>query len=163
MKNYIQLELPVTSQDQIDWLVAELAAAGYEGFEEQDHVLKAYIPEQYWNEEVLLEIAHRVGTTYKHEMIPETNWNAVWESNFEPVTVEKFAGIRAEFHPAFEGIKHEIVITPKMSFGTGHHATTWQMILQMQDINFKEKAVLDFGTGTGVLAILAEKLGAARH
>lgn len=161
MKNYIQLELPVTSQDQIDWLVAELDTVGYEGFEEQDHVLKAYIPEQYWNEEVLLEIAHRVGTTYKFDLIPETNWNAVWESNFEPVTVEKFAGIRAEFHPPFEGIKHEIVITPKMSFGTGHHATTWQMILQMRDINFKQKAVLDFGTGTGVLAILAEKLGAA--
>ena len=84
-----------------------------------------------------------------------------WESQLQPVTINNFAGIRASFHKPLENVEHEIIITPKMSFGTGHHATTFLMIELMQKINFKNKKVLDFGTGTGILAILAEKLGAA--
>jgi ribosomal protein L11 methyltransferase len=86
----------------------------------------------------------------------------LWESNFEPVVVEDFCKVRADFHPASGSAKHDIIITPKMSFGTGHHATTYMMIQQMRDLDFKGKAVADFGTGTGILAILAEKLGSSK-
>lgn len=100
--------------------------------------------------------------TYTKSVIKEENWNAVWESNFEPVRVGDFVGIRANFHPHFEPkVAFEIEITPKMSFGTGHHATTFTVIELMESMDFKGKLVYDFGTGTGILAILAEKLGAS--
>ena len=100
--------------------------------------------------------------TYTKSVIKEENWNALWESNFEPVRVGDFVGIRANFHPHFEPkLAFEIEITPKMSFGTGHHATTFTVIELMESMDFKGKSVYDFGTGTGILAILAEKLGAA--
>jgi ribosomal protein L11 methyltransferase len=99
---------------------------------------------------------------YSKSIIKEENWNALWESNFEPVRVGDFVGIRANFHPHFEPtVSFEIEITPKMSFGTGHHATTFTVIELMESMDFKGKSVYDFGTGTGILAILAEKLGAA--
>ena len=100
-------------------------------------------------------------TRHADDAVGETNWNAVWESNFQPVLVDDFVAVRADFHESIAGVKHEVIITPKMSFGTGHHATTHMMIQQMQAIDFTSKAVFDFGTGTGILAILAEKLGAA--
>ena len=92
----------------------------------------------------------------------EQNWNAVWEQNFQPVIVEDFCAVRAHFHAPISNVQHEIIITPKMSFGTGHHATTYMMMQQMRSIDFRDKTVFDFGTGTGILAILAEKLGAAK-
>ena len=88
------------------------------------------------------------------------NWNEKWESSFSPVQVGNFAAVRATFHAPVSDVRHEILINPKMSFGTGHHATTYLMIQQMQGMNLFEKRVFDFGTGTGVLAILAEKMGA---
>jgi ribosomal protein L11 methyltransferase len=99
---------------------------------------------------------------FSKTIIEETNWNEVWESNFQPVIVDLFVGIRAGFHNAIKDVEHEIVITPKMSFGTGHHATTYMMIEQMKNISFAGAAVFDFGTGTGILAILSEKLGAGK-
>jgi ribosomal protein L11 methyltransferase len=98
--------------------------------------------------------------TYIASEIEKQNWNEVWESNFEPVQVEDFVGIRASFHQPIQGVEHEIVITPKMSFGTGHHATTYLVMQAMRQLDWKNKSVFDFGTGTGILAILAEKLGA---
>ncbi len=86
----------------------------------------------------------------------------MWESNFEPIIVDEFVGIRASFHPPFKNVQHEIIITPKMSFGTGHHATTFLMMEQTQQLDFNQKSVFDFGTGTGVLAILAKKLNAIK-
>lgn len=94
------------------------------------------------------------------ENIPTQNWNEVWESAFQEVEVEGFCRIRASFHSRDPQFKHEITIDPKMAFGTGHHATTYQVISFMKDIDFEGKKVLDFGTGTGVLAILAQKLDA---
>ncbi|RYD96899.1 MAG: 50S ribosomal protein L11 methyltransferase [Sphingobacteriales bacterium] len=102
------------------------------------------------------------GFTFETEVIGERNWNAEWEKNFPPVVVNDFVAVRAHFHEPIPGVRHELLITPKMSFGTGHHATTWQMMQAMESLDFNGKRVFDFGTGTGVLAILAEKLGASR-
>jgi len=92
----------------------------------------------------------------------EQNWNATWESNFEPVVIEGFCSVRADFHAPIAGVQYDIRITPKMSFGTGHHATTRLMMTQMEDLDFKHKSVFDYGSGTGILAILAEMLGATQ-
>lgn len=146
--------------EQLEWLIAHLAEAGYEGFEEKETDLIAYIPETSFDEELLKELSFKYQLDVRRELLPDQNWNELWESNFPPVIIEDFVGIRAEFHETLKAVKHEILITPKMSFGTGHHATTEMMVLQLRDLDLREKAVLDFGTGTGILAILSEKLGA---
>jgi ribosomal protein L11 methyltransferase len=148
------------SKAQSEILIAELVDYGYEGFEETDSSLKAYIPENIYDEIYLKEMSDRHSISFNKIIIAETNWNQVWESNFQPVIVDDFVSIRAEFHEPIKSVQYEIVITPKMSFGTGHHATTFMMIQQMRDIEFKNKTVFDFGTGTGILAILADKLNA---
>ena len=148
--------------EQTDLLIAQLSVAGYEGFEEQPDTLIAYIPERDFDEAGLQSVLQAYGITYIKEIILPVNWNALWESNFEPVQVDDFCGIRAAFHAPFNPPPlYEIVITPKMSFGTGHHATTSSMIKLMQGLDFDGKRVFDFGTGTGILAILAEMMGAA--
>jgi ribosomal protein L11 methyltransferase len=147
-----------------DILIAQLSDKGFEGFEERGNDLVAYIPEgDYKGVAVEVEALTKIyGVSYVKEDIAQTNWNAVWESNFEPVSVDTFCGIRAGFHPPFSPQpQHEIIITPKMSFGTGHHATTSSVIKLMQGVEFRGKRVFDFGTGTGILAILASKMGAS--
>jgi ribosomal protein L11 methyltransferase len=159
--SHFSVSIPANSELQ-QILVALLAEQDYEGFEETETQLLAYIPESSFNEATLITLLEPFGTSYALERIEQTNWNAVWESNFEPVLVGAFCGIRAHFHPPFEPKPlHELIITPKMSFGTGHHATTYSMIELMRDVSFAGKQVFDFGTGTGILAILAQKLGAA--
>lgn len=162
MANYIQIEFQNISNVQSDLLIAQLSEIGFDGFEEEENCLKAFIPANDFIEQTVKEIATNYNLSFTQSTIEETNWNAVWESSFEPVVVEDFVGIRADFHEPIMGVEHEIVITPKMSFGTGHHATTFMMIQQMREIDFIGKTVFDFGTGTGILAILAEKLGAAK-
>lgn len=159
--NYYELVFDIASPDTRELLIAQLAEIGYDGFEETDTSLKAYIPENDFDENSLNEILSKTNIKYSKSIIKKQNWNQLWESNFAPVQVEDFVGIRANFHPPFENVEHEIVITPKMSFGTGHHATTWLVMQLMKSIDFQGKLVFDFGTGTGILAILAEKLGAA--
>jgi ribosomal protein L11 methyltransferase len=141
-------------------MVAQLSEIGFEGFEEAGETLQAFIPENDFSEEALNPLLMQ-GLEVTRKLVPPTNWNATWEKDFEPVVVDKFASIRAHFHQPIAGVQHEVVITPKMSFGTGHHATTYMMIQYMQELELGNRSVLDFGTGTGVLAILAEKLGAA--
>jgi ribosomal protein L11 methyltransferase len=97
---------------------------------------------------------------YSITEVPEENWNATWEANFEPVVIEGFCSVRAHFHAPIPGVQYDIKITPKMSFGTGHHATTRLVMGQMREMDFQDKRVFDYGTGTGILAILAEFLGA---
>lgn len=160
MADYIQVDFQQLTADQAEMLVAALSEAGFEGFEEGDGSLKGFIPAAAFDEVAVRQIAEQLRTGFTHSFIRDTNWNAVWESNFEPVVVDDFVGLRADFHPPVSGVDQEIVITPKMSFGTGHHATTYMMIRQMRDISFAGKTVFDFGTGTGILAILAERLGA---
>lgn len=161
MPNFIQVSFNHIEPEQSDVLIAHLSEAGYEGFEENSKNLKAFIPEQNFDRALLQQIIAEYNFEFDEQLIPEQNWNEVWESNFQPVVVDDFVFIRADFHEPVAGVEHEIIITPKMSFGTGHHATTYMMMQLMRYIDFKGKNIFDFGTGTGVLAILAEKLGAA--
>jgi ribosomal protein L11 methyltransferase len=158
--NYIQVNIQNVSAEQSDMLVAHLAELGFDGFEETENALKAFITEEQFSNEEIATMLAPMKLVYSTEAIASKNWNEEWEKNFEPVIVDDFVAVRADFHAPIKNVEHEIVITPKMSFGTGHHATTFLMMQQMRKIDFKNKTVFDFGTGTGILAILAEKLGA---
>jgi len=160
MSQTIQIIFSELKPEQQDILIALLSDSGFEGFEETENVLEAFINEKMFDKPVLDEIVNKIQIGYKINRVEETNWNQLWESNFQPVIVNDFVAIRAEFHEPIKNVEHEIIITPKMSFGTGHHATTYMMIEQMKGIDFNNKTVFDFGTGTGILAILAQKLGA---
>lgn len=140
-------------------LIAWLTDIGFEAFEEKEKCLKAFIPERDFDEMKLITVVRNINVPYTKLPVKEKNWNTIWEQSFEPVMINNFCAIRAAFHLPVSGIQHEIIITPKMSFGTGHHATTYMMIEAMKDLTFTDKTILDFGTGTGVLAILAEKMG----
>lgn len=157
---HIQITIPTINSEQQDILIALLDNIGYSGFEQTTNSLLAYIAEENFNESELNQILQPLLLPYHKETIAPQNWNALWESNFEPVIIDNFVSIRAAFHQPITTTQHQIVITPKMSFGTGHHATTYTVMQLMQHINFNNTSVLDFGTGTGILAILAEKLGA---
>jgi ribosomal protein L11 methyltransferase len=159
MSNTIQITIHVNNENLRDELIAELSVLNYDAFEEKENELAAFIKEESFVAEALENILKNHKINYTKSLIEDQNWNALWESNFQPVIVDDFCAIRAAFHKPFEDTEHEIIITPKMSFGTGHHATTFMMISQMRHIDFKDKQVADFGTGTGVLSILAEKLG----
>jgi ribosomal protein L11 methyltransferase len=157
--NSIQISIEADEELQ-EILISKLSEFNAEGFEQTDKNLLAYFSEANFDSYEVNEILKDHSFTI--QTIEEQNWNKVWESNFEPVIIEDFCAVRAEFHPHFSNVAHEIIITPKMSFGTGHHATTYMMISQMKEIDFRNKLVFDFGTGTGILAILAEKLGAEK-
>lgn len=159
--HYIEMSFKALSEEQKEILIALLSEMHFEGFEEQARQLKAFIPLDLYDEEMLHTLAEKMQLNYSATELPDVNWNHVWESNFQPVIIGDCA-LRASFHQPIKNIQHEIIVTPKMSFGTGHHATTFMMIQQMQAIDFKDTIVLDFGTGTGILAILAYKLGAAK-
>ena len=156
--NSIQVTI-VANEAQQEILISYLEEFDATGFEQKEHQLVAYFPANNFNSYDITQVLECY--EYTTSEIAEQNWNEVWERSFQPVKVENFCGIRASFHTPMEGVQHEIVITPKMSFGTGHHATTFMMLQQMQRLNFLGKNVLDFGTGTGVLSIMAEKLGAS--
>jgi ribosomal protein L11 methyltransferase len=140
----------------------------YEGFEEEGDLLKAYVSSNLYDQNELKTLAAKHNLSFSITEIENKNWNQLWESKFDPVIIDDashkapWVAIRADFHKPIKNVEHEIIITPKMSFGTGHHATTFMMIKMMSEINFTGKVVLDFGTGTGILAILSEKLGASK-
>jgi len=160
---YIQYFISINSESEAaSIMVAQLSEIGFEGFEEQNDLLVAGGSKTNLDETAADALLHSAGIQFSKKEILNQNWNAIWESSFDPVFVNGFAAVRAAFHEPVENVKHEIVITPKMSFGTGHHATTWLMIANMEHLDFANKQVIDFGTGTGVLAILAEKLGAKK-
>lgn len=160
MDNYIGVRFKA-SAEQSEILSALLLSMDYEGVEEGEKESIAFIKEANFNEQELQAVFSQCNISYELSTVAQQNWNAEWESSFEPVQVDDFALIRAFFHEARAGVEHDIIITPKMSFGTGHHATTYLMIQLMRDLDFSNRTVIDFGTGTAVLAILAEKLGAA--
>lgn len=161
MSNYFKIDIKEVTGDAQDMLIAQLSDFGFYAFEQDEDCLSAYITEKDFIPENLIGILP-ANKHFIKTVIEEENWNSQWESSFQPVLIGDFALIRASFHEPVDGVKHDLVITPKMSFGTGHHATTFLMIEQSQNIDFYDKSVLDFGTGTGVLAILAEKLGASK-
>jgi ribosomal protein L11 methyltransferase len=165
MSTTIHVSIDVTDEAVKDIMIAELADLGFDGFEETETGLFSYIDSARFDGEVtsgLEDLVSRHGARYTSAAIDKQNWNALWESNFEPVLVDDFVGVRANFHEPFNGrVEHDIIITPKMSFGTGHHGTTYSVMQLMRGIDFTNKSVFDFGTGTGLLAILAHKLGAS--
>lgn len=158
--NYISVTVHGIDEHTYYSLLSNVFDAEYAGVEEQGNQYIFFFEEDKWTDEYLNKMK-ALSLNFTIETIGKKNWNEVWESNFSPVEIEDFCYIRAHFHPEKSGFKHQILITPKMSFGTGHHATTHQMMLGMKDIEFSGKKVLDYGTGTGILAILAEQLGAA--
>jgi len=168
MADYTQIEFEHLSTGQKEIIIALLSEMKYEGFEEVEDLLKAFIPSAFYDENELTTFCERHGLFFSRSKVEDKNWNTHWESNFHPVTIghsidnKPWVAVRAMFHEPIVNASHELIITPKMSFGTGHHATTSMMMKMMSELDFTDKMVLDFGTGTGVLAILSEKLGAAR-
>ena len=155
--NTIQIKIKASVEDQ-EILISELENLST-GFEQTDDELIAYFDELKFESYEVNKILESF--EFKMETLQEKNWNEIWEQNFNPIQIGDYCAIRADFHPAINGVQYELIITPKMSFGTGHHATTYMMIEQMRSLDLTDKSVLDFGTGTGVLAILAEKKGAS--
>jgi ribosomal protein L11 methyltransferase len=147
-----------------DILIAELAEVGFDTFEENDAGFCAYTTEDVFNPDAVAEVMSRYEglgeLTYSHRIITRQNWNAEWEKNFQPLVIAERVSVRAPFHPKPEGVEHDIVIMPRMSFGTGHHETTALMIENQLDVDHRGQRVLDMGCGTGILAIMAEMLGA---
>lgn len=165
LNQYIELLLPC-SEEQKEILIAELDMEGYESIMETDEGLNSYISKEAFRENFITDISERYSLDQERiswVLVEEKNWNIEWEKNFEPVAVDDLCYIRAPFHPSGQaGFKHELVVLPRMSFGTGHHATTYLMIKnQVLHIDHKDKKVLDAGCGTAILAVMAEKLGAA--
>ena len=152
-------------QPATEILIAELGYAGFESFVENKEGVTAYIQKNDWNAFILEDIqilnSDEFSITYEFNEIEQTNWNAEWERNFKPIVVDDLVTVRAPFHE-IPSTKYDIIIEPKMSFGTGHHETTHMMIQHILRNDCQGKSVLDMGCGTGVLAILAEKTGATR-
>ncbi|MBT3622359.1 MAG: 50S ribosomal protein L11 methyltransferase [Flavobacteriales bacterium] len=148
-----------------DILVARLNEIEFESYNEDKTGVKAYVQTHLMDEgavkEIIAEVAELCELNFTINKVKQENWNEQWENNFEPVHINEKCVIRAHFHDSFADIEQEIIITPKMSFGTGHHETTSLVMNEMFGIDFKNKSVLDMGSGTGVLAILASKLGAS--
>lgn len=160
MPDSIEFNIQVADNFVKEILIARLSVAGADGFEEQKNRLKAFVPADHEDLAGVCAIIEQSGAAYEKTMVKAQNWNAAWEADFKPVIIADFCAIRAAFHAPEPSVKHDIIITPKMSFGTGHHATTYLMIQAMSKLDFNNKTVFDFGTGTGVLAVLAEKCGA---
>jgi ribosomal protein L11 methyltransferase len=161
---YIGYEFKVSPlQPAVEILIAELGYAGFESFVENQDGVTAYIQKEEWHADILDNIqvldSDEFQITFEFNEIEQTNWNAEWEKNFKPIVVDNQVTVRAPFHDKPE-TAYDLVIEPKMSFGTGHHETTHMMIQHILKNDFKDKSVLDMGCGTGVLAILAEKVGA---
>ena len=154
------MSINVPAGDRRDILIALLSDAGYEGIEEQAEVIHAYISEDGYQERIVEELLGQGSEIFQTEVVEYRNWNQLWEDSIQPLIVSDFCTIVTHFHKVEVSTPHKITITPKMSFGTGHHATTRLMMIAMRNIDFKGRKVLDFGTGTGVLAILAAQMGA---
>ena len=162
--NYIEYDFTVSPTEMgAEILMAELAEVGFDSFEDTPTGIKAYIPKDSWNEHILQDIYllsnPEFTISYQITEIEQVNWNEEWEKNFSPIVVEDLCTVRANFHPV-PNTRYDIVITPKMSFGTGHHETTYMMLQQLLPLSLEGAKVLDMGCGTGILAIMAALRGA---
>jgi len=163
---YIEISFQIEPvQPTSEILIAQLSGIGFESFIEEDDGLKAYIQKDEFQEKLLKDISilknQEFQISFQISEIEDQNWNAKWESEYEAVVVDERCYIRAPFHKSKKDIEFEIIIEPQMSFGTAHHETTYQMIQLLLKEDVKDKTILDMGSGTAVLAILAAKKGAA--
>lgn len=165
---YIELSCKLSPVEPwADIYIAELAEAGFESFTEEENGFKAYIASCHYPAELVKNIFERKGTlapdhiSWQVIRIGGKNWNAVWESNFQAVVIADRCHVRAPFHEPIQGMDYEIIIEPKMSFGTGHHETTSLIVQWLLETDIKGQSLLDMGCGTGILAILAAKMGAS--
>ena len=153
----------IGDQPAREWLIAILAEAGFESFADQDEALLAYIPRMKYTGSLLAQLRLKESwpaMTYTISELEDINWNSEWEKNYSPVTIGGRCHIRAPFHPERKEIPLEIIIEPRMAFGTAHHETTALMIEWILSMDLDGKEVLDMGCGSGVLAILSNKCGA---
>lgn len=164
--NYYEFVFKIEHSEEVyrDLLIHSLGEAGFDTFEETENGFNAYILEKLAEElefdNLIAPFRDNIAFSYEKNFIPQKNWNEVWESNFEPLTIGDQCHVRATFHPSRPEFPIEIVIDPKMSFGTGHHQTTSMVMEFMLTMDFSGKSVLDMGCGTAILAILAAKRGA---
>ncbi len=164
--NYTELALELNPLELFsEMLTYQLGEVGFEMFEDTPQGFKAYIQTANYNNEAVLEIIEGIKelnceVTYSVQDIPWQNWNAEWEKNYQPEIIGNKIYVRAEFHEANPSYPHEIIVQPRMAFGTGHHPTTSQVMEAMLNIDFQNKSLLDMGCGTGILAILGMQLGA---
>ncbi|MES2285372.1 MAG: 50S ribosomal protein L11 methyltransferase [Bacteroidota bacterium] len=163
--NYIELIVNVEPKEQgSDILIAELSEIGFESFVDAENGFSAFIQEEQYHENevktMVLNYSDLFKISFSTKIIQQQNWNKEWESNFQPIDVDGKCYIRAPFHQAQKSFKYDVIIEPKMSFGTGHHNTTQLMIQKLMQLDVKNRSLLDMGCGTGVLAILASMIGA---
>jgi ribosomal protein L11 methyltransferase len=164
MQNYLEFSFKISPlQPWNEILMAELIEIGFDSFTEENDGILGYVQKDLFDDNQLKNLPlfqnQDVKIEFSFTEMPNINWNEEWEKNFEPINIDDKVLIRAEFHESVPGM-HEIIIQPKMSFGTGHHPTTHLMIQQMMEMDFKNKKVLDMGCGTSVLAIYAKQIGA---
>ena len=161
--DYVQVSITCL-EDYREILIAELAAVGFDSFLETETGFEAYVPQDQFSrdsfDEVIATYREPAALTLVEGIMPKVNWNEEWEKNYDPIEVDQLVYVRASFHAPKPGFQYEIVINPKMSFGTGHHATTFQLLSMQGKIDHQGKRVLDVGSGTGILAIMAHLLGA---
>ncbi|MDP4656625.1 MAG: 50S ribosomal protein L11 methyltransferase [Algoriphagus sp.] len=160
---YVQVTLTCLEEYR-EILIAELAAIGFDSFLETETGIEGYVLQEQFSrdsfDEVISTYRESAALTVVEGVLPKVNWNEEWEKNYDPIEVGKLVYVRASFHSPQPGFQYEIVINPKMSFGTGHHATTFQLLSLQGNIDHQGKRVLDVGSGTGILAIMAHLLGA---
>jgi ribosomal protein L11 methyltransferase len=161
---YIEYNFTITPKEPAtEILIAELGGVGFESFVENDNGVTAYIQKNEWNpsilEDVFILTSKEFTIEFNQNEVEQTNWNIEWEKNFSPIQVNDLVSIRAPFHEN-PNLKYDVVIEPKMSFGTGHHETTHMMVQHLLQLDIENKKTLDMGSGTGILAIFAEMKGA---
>ena len=163
MEQYIKVEIAVDENEQ-ERVMAELLAIGFDSFEEHVNMLEAYITKDAFAEKDLKEVLYEINPSYTYSFsdMPNINWNEEWEKNFAPLVIADQCYVRASFHPERPELQYEVVINPKMSFGTGHHATTSLMLEYELETDLLNKIMIDAGCGTGILSILAQKKGAKK-
>lgn len=163
--DYVELNVSVSpKQEGSDILITILSEMGFDGFVDSEEGFLAYAPTHNFDERLVSKLleryTHIFDITYTPKIIPRQNWNKVWEESFNPIDIDGECYIRAPFHEEKKHYNYQLIIEPKMSFGTGHHFTTQLMVKKMLGLILKNKTLLDIGCGTGVLAILASKMGA---